>query len=111
MLNREQILEAKDIKKETVNVPEWGGKVVVMGMSAEQREEFEKMIGKEKRTERTNIRAKVCQASLVDESGILLFGTEDIAALGKKNAAAMDRCFDVALRLSGITGTEELEKN
>ena len=33
MLSREQILKAKDIKQETVDVPEWGGKVIVMGLN------------------------------------------------------------------------------
>ena len=49
MLSRDQILKAKDIKKETVNVPEWGGKVIVMGMTGKRRDEFEQEIVKGKK--------------------------------------------------------------
>jgi len=113
MLSKEQILKAKDLQTETVDVPEWGGKVVVMGMTGKQRDEFEQSVIKGKKTNMSNIRARLCQVSLVDEAGVLLFNSNDIAKLGGKSAAALDRCFEVASRLSGISkdDVEDLEKN
>ena len=65
------------------------------------------------KTNMSNIRARLCQVSLVDEAGVLLFNSNDIAKLGGKSAAALDRCFEVASRLSGISkdDVEDLEKN
>lgn len=113
MLDRKQILEAKDIKKETVDVPEWGGKVVVMGMTGKQRDEFEQAIVQGKKVKMSNIRAKLCQVSLVDAAGVLLFSPADITELGNKSAVALDRCFDMASKLSGLSKEDvgELEKN
>ncbi len=113
MLSKEQIFKAKDIKTETIDMPEWGGKVIVMGMTGKQRDDFEKEIVKGKKTNMSNIRARLCQVSLVDGAGILLFNSNDIVKLGGKSAAALDRCFAVASRLSGISkdDVEDLEKN
>ena len=42
MLSRDTILAKNDVKVEEVKVPEWGGSVLVRGMSGDQREAFEK---------------------------------------------------------------------
>ena len=115
-LTRDAILGAKDIHTEEVDVPEWGGVVRVRGMSGRERDEFEASLleepagnrqqrrqkRKQKETNLANIRAKMCAWCIVDEAGGRLFSDQDIVALGGKSAAALDRVFDVAQRMSGF---------
>jgi len=120
-LSREAILSANDLKKEKVECPEWGGFVFVKSLTAKERDEWEtslfdtKRRGKnvEVKMKRENIRARFVALTVIDESGTLLFSVADIAELGNKNASAMDRIFEVAQKLSGLTeeDLDELEKN
>ena len=118
-LSKEVILAALDLPLETVSVPEWGGEVLVRGMTAFERDEFEKSLMKEGDAEEgkpakpvydpSNMRARLCALCMVDENGTLLFSAADAAALGKKSGAALDRVFQVARRLSGL-GEKDLEQ-
>ncbi len=60
-----------------------------------------------------NIRAKLVALTVVDEQGNRIFKDEDVKWLGNKSAAALDRIFEVAQRLSGLRDedVEELAKN
>lgn len=118
MLSREDILNYDDIKTETVEVPEWGGSVCVKTMTGTERDSFEAsmMEGKGKSTtmNMNNLRAKLVSKTAIDpDTKELLFTAGDIDALGLKSAAALDRVFTVAQRLSKITDTdvEDLTKN
>ena len=114
MLNRKQILEADDIKTEAVPVPEWGGDVLVKSMTGTERDAFEQgIIGGKEKVDMKNIRARLCAASIIDDKGVPVFSEDDIESLGKKNAAALDKVFAVAQRLSGIgkDDVDDLAKN
>lgn len=121
LLNKQDILDIKDIEIEKVEVPEWGGFVFVKGMTGMERDSFEASIvqqrGKDARVNMVNIRAKLAAQTICDEEGVRLFNDKDIHALGKKSANALQRVFDVAQKLSGITGDDveelaaELEEN
>ena len=117
ILTRDQILQANDIITETVSVPEWGGEVLVRGLSGSQRDAFEdatlEQKGKSRRVNLANVRARLCAISIVDETGKRMFTDEDVRALGRKSAAALDRVFSAAQRLSGLSDedVEELAKN
>jgi hypothetical protein len=117
MLTRDKILQANDIVTEEVMIPEWGDSVLVRGLTGLERDKFEESVleqrGKVTRVKLQNARARLVMLSTVDAEGKQLFGVEDVAALGQKNAAALDRIYDVAARLSGITDEdmEELAKN
>ena len=113
MLNRDAILNAQDIRREVVSVPEWGGEVCVQGMSGAQRDEFEQTWAQKADGIVPNIRATFAAWSICDEDGRRLFTTADIEALGRKSANALDRIFTVAQRLSGLSDAdaEELVKN
>jgi hypothetical protein len=103
ILTREQILAVQDRKTETVPVPEWGGEVLVASMMGDARDKLEAQIASTdgpRRFER--MRAKMVSAAVVDESGNLLFSETDVPALGKKSALALQRVFNVAMRLSGF---------
>lgn len=115
MLNKEQILNADDLKTEVVKVPEWNGTVKVKTMTGTERDAFESSIydDSQKKANLRNIRAKLCLKTIVNDKGALLFSESDLIALGKKSGAALDRVFTVAQNLNGLTNKdiEELEKN
>ena len=70
LLSKAQILAADDTKQETVEVPEWGGEVIVAVMSGHARDRLEaSIVGKNGGQNLQNIRAKYVAASLVDEKG------------------------------------------
>lgn len=108
VLGREAILSAADIQTEQVMVPEWGGAVLVRGLTGAERDAFEASVvvpgskgGGSVRLEM--LRAKLCARSIVDEQGARVFSDADVKALGAKSAAALQRVFNVAMRLSGLS--------
>ena len=111
LLTRAQILETQDLGREVVPVPEWGGSVLMRGLTGRERDAFEASIvrmqggapgaGMERSLQ--NIRARLVAMAAIDETGARLFEDRDVRALGEKSAAALDRLFDVARRLSGMT--------
>lgn len=120
LLTREAILAtAGQVVTETVPVPEWGGDVLVKAMNGAERDRFEESLvaGDGKRNKGKpnvrNVRARLVAATVVDEKGSLMFTPGDVEQLGKTSAAALDRVFDAARRLSGMTerDVEELEEN
>lgn len=117
LLTRDDILQAPDIQKETVEVPEWGGSVLVRGMTGLERDNFEQELvtrkGKHTSFNWSNVRAKTVALCVIDENGRRMFSDSDVEALGQKSAAGLERVFDVARRLSGLSDSdvEELEKN
>lgn len=117
LLSRDMILGAVDLPSEDVDVREWGGIVRVRALTGAERDAFEASIVEQKGKKTTfnaaNMRAKLVAMSVVDENGQRLFDDDDAQLLGKKSAAALNRVFEVAQRLSGLTqeDVEELEKN
>jgi len=113
VLKRDEILQAADIQKEVVSVPEWGGDVYVKGMTGAERDKFESSMvtirGKDREMNLANIRAKLASMTICDEAGVRLFKEEDVQALSRKSASALQRIFEVAQRLSGI-GDEDVEE-
>lgn len=116
-LTRDEILKALDLPTEELEVPEWGGSVLVRGMTGTERDAFEveivSMHGKKAELQRENIRAKLVARCIVDDEGKRVFTDADVEKLGQKSASALDRVFEVAQRLSGLTkgDVEALEKN
>jgi len=107
LLSRDEILSASDLTFEVVDVPEWGGAVRVRGLTATERDHFESSLiqgtGKIQKINTQNIRSKLCTLTIVDEEGVRMFNDADIAILGQKSAAALDRVYDVASRLSKLS--------
>jgi hypothetical protein len=110
-LTREAILKADDLPTEIVPVPEWGGDVLVRGLNGTERDEFEASTmvlrgpaGKQQAVPDTaNIRAKLVARCIIGDDGEPMFTQQDVHALGLKSSAALDRIFEVAARLSGIS--------
>ena len=106
-LTGEQILNAVDLKTEVVEVPEWGGNVVVTELMAHDRDAYEQSMWNDRGngrlvSNRENVRARLVVRTLVTTDGTRLFSDEEADALGAKSAAVIDRLFDVATRLSGM---------
>lgn len=61
----------------------------------------------------TNVRAKLAARVCVNEKGTRLFTEDQVAKLGEKNAAALNRIFVVGQRLAGLSDddVERLEGN
>lgn len=118
LLTKEDIMQTPDRTYEYVTIPEWKGRVRVRSLSAQERDNWEaSFISTNKKGVQTvttrGIRASLVQLSVVDEKGALVFSAEEIGSLNGKNAAAVDRIYDAAARLSGITDDdiEEIVSN
>jgi len=106
-LTAEEILAVSDLKTEDVEVPEWGAIVTIRSLTGVERDKLETAMVTEKGGSRTvnftNFRAKLIAASAIDEAGRQLFIPTQVEALGRKNAQALSRLFNVASRLSGYS--------
>lgn len=111
---REQILEAKDVVVQAVDlsgIPGWPAAVHIRSWSGAEREQFEGWrMGRDKSTD---IRARVAVLSCCDPEGAAIFKESDVSALAKKNWRGLDRIFDAARDLNIASGDaiEEAEKN
>lgn len=112
---RDQILQANDLPREVVVVPEWGSaSVTVRTLTAAERDLFDASLsaGQSGRRDLDNVRARLLVLALVDDAGDRLFADGDADALGKKSSLVLARLFAVASRLNGIGQVgDELEKN
>lgn len=117
LLTKEGLQQAVNLRTERVEVPEWGGEVIVRELTGKERDLFEESFivvqGKKRSTTLENMRAKLVAKSIVDEKGNRLLTDKDAEWLGSRSAAALDRVFEVAQRLSGISDAdvEDLTKN
>lgn len=106
-LTRDAILGATDIETRSVEVPEWGGYVLVRGLTGRERDSFEQSLietkGRNQKANLTNLRGKLVQLSVVNDAGAKVFSREDVDALSKKSTKALQRIVDVAQELSGLS--------
>lgn len=106
ILSRAQIEAAEDLGREVVEVPEWGGSVVVRMMTAGEHtrlgQEYE---GLPKDRLVFHLLAKV----IVDDAGEALFAGEDgVEALAGKSKDVVLRLYKLASRLNGL-GKDDVE--
>jgi len=119
---KDEILAIDDLPTEPVDTPEWAPaapKVWVRGLTASERDAFEQdmleetHVGKKTRvtTKRRveNIRAALVVRSVVDEKGVRVFEDKDTARLGRKSALVVNRLWEKARELSGMT-EEDVEE-
>ena len=112
-LSKRKILDANDLPREKVFVPEWAdgdeeAYVVIRALTAKEQDDFDKLIFKGKmndsnipEVDTTNYRAKRAIFCLCDDEGQALFTLEDLPALSGKSAKAMQRVLEVDQRLNG----------
>jgi len=110
VLTRDEILQADDLEKRLVEVPEWGGSVWVRALRGDEYDEFQESIlegkGKNRQVNVKNLRAKLVVRSVVNESGERIFDDGDYATVGKKSSAALNRLFVAAQELSAVDDDE-----
>lgn len=120
---RDCILNADDILVEEVSIPEWNTSVFVRGLTAPERDAYEASFRKEIKRLRKgktvtetkfsmdNARVKLAVLSICKSKTDLtrVFSDDDIPAVSKKSAVALNRVFEVAARLAGIT-TEDMDE-
>lgn len=111
MLSKDAILNADDRSTVDIDVPEWGGSVRLQVMSAQQRDDYEQALFHSKKGERLrNVRASLVAFCVVDDDGNAMFAAEDVEALGRKSAAAVNRLFEAAQKLNKMTD-DDLEES
>ena len=110
MLTREQLI-VPIVPSQTVNVPDLAGDVIVVGLTAAERDAWdaEQYALKEKGelAHLANFRARLVVRCLVDKHGQRLLTDDDAVALGKQSGRIVDRLFDVARDLSGLASDEQ----
>jgi pyrroline-5-carboxylate reductase len=102
-LTREALLGATEVPTQTVPIPELGGSVVVRGMNARERTQFEKKFitehrGKQKRN-LDAFREQLCVFCCVDPK----LSEADLERLSLVRADIIERIANVAAELSGIS--------
>lgn len=130
VLSREDILKAEDLLIEFVKTPEWAPKghanpdefgVYARGLTGTDRDAFEMAMLEQRRvTSATtgrkkevqvinlqNLRAKLVVRGAVDtadpDTAQPIFSPEDVTALGRKSALALNRVYQKIRELSGLT--------
>jgi hypothetical protein len=108
------LLAATALPWEEVDVPELGGSVVVQGMSAAQRDEFEsasmKGRGRKREFNQRNLRARLLVKCLVSEpGGAPLFSEAEAEQVGRIRSDVAQRLFNTAMKLCGLSD-EDVEE-
>ena len=117
LLSKQQIIDADDLGIVEVEVPEWGGSVLVRPLTAKQRGQFQATLVDQRQGGRTlrlqEIHIRLCGLSIVDGDGKRIFSDAELAILGGKSSAALQHIFEEASRLSGLSEeqVEELAGN
>lgn len=119
-LSAAEILAADDLKREWVDVPEWGGGVYVRSMPGLALDQYEQRLLARRTVEDKvvklnleNARAELVALTACNEAGEPIFTLEQVEALSKKSGAALNRVVSVAQRLNGLNqrDLEQLAKN
>jgi hypothetical protein len=121
LLSKEDILNSDDMRYCYLAVPEWKGNVKLRTLTAQEKDDFELACLEEKKVGKKtthavnlrNIRAKLVAMCVCDEKGCRVFDDNDIMALGLKNGKAVDRVYERARDLNGMSEDEieSLAKN
>lgn len=114
---KDQILQSDDLPREKVYVPEWNLDVWIRCLTAAERDDYELSMlepvgqGRDRRLNPNlaNAKAKLVARALIDESGQRIFTDAGALELGGKSASAINRLYDIARRLSGISEADEAE--
>lgn len=106
-LTREEILAADDKPTARVNVPQWGGEVIVRTMTGHERDAWEKMCqaktDADGNVDHACVKATLLQLTIIDDNGDLLFSEADLPELNQRSGQAIDIAFQIAQRLNGLS--------
>jgi hypothetical protein len=107
----DRIFELEDVDAETVEVPAWGMKLEVRSMTGLERAGMlEKYITGDGTMNVRDLYPSLIIACVYDpETGEKVFGPQDHDRLNGRNAAALEKLAQAAMRLSGI-GAQDQEQ-
>jgi hypothetical protein len=114
-LTADAIRAVDDLVYEDVEVPEWGGSVIVRGLTAKERDNYDREIirvdnhGNTSLGRLENLRALLVVRCLVNEDHTRMYRDADAKWLGEKSSKVIGELYDVAARLSGMRA-EEVEE-
>ena len=119
MFDKNKLKDFKDAQVIKVECPEWAemGDIYVRSMTGISRDNHEMGIYDQSKipdADRVyNMRATMVVATACDAEGNLIFTTKDADWLGKKSAKVLDRLFDAARKISGMSDSDvaEMEKS
>lgn len=113
-LSRESILSAPDVKVEDLEVPEWGGTIMVREMTTAEVENYSMSLanndGSMNHRKLGGMRAKIVSWCVIDEEGEPVFKSSDVEALQRKSNRVVSLVFDKVLEMSGLLDDEEEEE-
>jgi hypothetical protein len=112
LLTLDAILAADQLKFEDVAVPEWGGTVRVRAMTGAERDAIGAALADKTKSADFGplYAAHVAATCMVGEDGKALFGIDKVAAIRERSSIALDRVYEVAMRLNSAS-VEDVEKN
>lgn len=104
-----EILAAKDDETKTVEIPEWGGEVILKRLSAKELLEHHKSMTPE--TTDLEMSMRMLKYSLVDEKGdYIVKNDQQLDDLAGKNKGVIDRLLQEMLKMNKIITSEEIDK-
>lgn len=99
---RGKILAKTELPARALAVPEWECQVLVTGLTGAQRDRIEALC-RANGADTTHLRSRVVAMCARGPDHELLFSEDDLAGLECLAASALDRIFECAQQLSGIT--------
>ena len=110
-LSREDIMAIVSVKKESIDMPEWGGSIFVRAMSGAESDILTDLIlAHEEKTGNNrlpHLKAIMAILTVCDGDGGRMFDMNDMDMLLSKDGGALTKIFEVARRLNGLTPDSE----
>lgn len=98
-----KILDSDDIKYEPLEIPEWGGKVLLKSLSGEERDKVERMARQFSAGEIPGYSAEIAAMTVCDGNKKLLFTNAELPRLRKKSGAILRKIFDAVAKQNLLT--------
>lgn len=109
---KDSIIAADDRKTKRVDVPEWGGEVILRGLSGTDRDSWEQSNvirrGNTAEVNLTGSSARLLVRALVDEEGNRLFADNEWQQLSAKAGHVLSKLADEVIDMSGL-GADAVE--
>jgi len=113
-LSRDDILNAQDFRTDEVDVPEWGGAVLVRELSAIEAENIGfDMADKEGNIDLSKAKGlaiRTVALGVIDAEHRSVFTRKDVAALGERSRIAINRVATRIMQLSGMAPEPDEDK-
>jgi hypothetical protein len=100
-LTKAEILTAgQRLQTKLIDVPEWGGQVLIRELRAGQRDQLEAAISAIEPGSTDSVRARALMVSVIDDAGNLLFDVSDLPSLAELGNIGADRIFQEIVELN-----------